>query len=189
MNLRQSLAYLLLENIVAHIEAMKQMANYIDSLGGDSTKYRQVIAETEKQEPVAWDELTEEEIEKLAGLVDWSSEHIAWNFAIKVEDLLKEKNHPQPNAEQEPVAIVVARQYEDGSHAGNHLEWRGRNEANDFPEGTAFYTHPQPKAEQEPKREPLTDEECEALWNNYNPLHGIMFFIRSVEAKLKEKNT
>lgn len=42
--------------------------------------------------------------------------------------------------EQKPVAIVVARQYEDGSYAGNHLEWRGRNEANDFPEGTAFYT-------------------------------------------------
>ncbi len=49
---------------------------------------------------------------------------------------------------QEPVAIVVASQYEDGSYAGNHLEWRGRNEANDFAEGTAFYTHPQPKQEQ-----------------------------------------
>jgi hypothetical protein len=36
------------------IEAMKQMANYIDALGGDSKKYRQAIAEAEKQEPVAW---------------------------------------------------------------------------------------------------------------------------------------
>jgi hypothetical protein len=57
----------------------------------------------------------------------------------------------QPKQEQdEPVAIVVASQYEDGSHAGNHLEWSGRNEANDFPEGTAFYTHPQPTAGQKP---------------------------------------
>ena len=36
------------------IEAMKQMANYIDTLGGDSKKYRQAIAEAEKLEPVAW---------------------------------------------------------------------------------------------------------------------------------------
>ena len=35
------------------IEAMKQMANYIDTLGGDSKKYRQAIAEAEKQELVA----------------------------------------------------------------------------------------------------------------------------------------
>jgi len=58
---------------------------------------------------------------------------------------------------QEAAAIVVARRYEDGSHAGNHLEWRGRNEANDFPEGTAFYTHPKPK------RELLTDEQIKRL--------------------------
>jgi DNA-directed RNA polymerase subunit RPC12/RpoP len=51
---------------------------------------------------------------------------------------------PQPVPVQEPVAIVVAAEYEDGSTAGHRLEWRGRNEANDFPEGTAFYTAPQP---------------------------------------------
>jgi hypothetical protein len=45
-------------------------------------------------------------------------------------------------AVQEPVAIVVAAEYEDGSTAGHRLEWRGRNEANDFPEGTEFYTTP-----------------------------------------------
>jgi hypothetical protein len=45
---------------------------------------------------------------------------------------------------QEPVAIVVAAEYEDGSTAGHRLEWRGRNEANDFPEGTEFYTAAQP---------------------------------------------
>ena len=54
------------------IEAMKQMANYIDSLGGDSKKYRQALEQAEKsnikqvihlydkppaapvQKPVAW---------------------------------------------------------------------------------------------------------------------------------------
>jgi hypothetical protein len=35
-----------------NIEVMKAMANYIDVLGGDSKKYRQAIAEAEKQEPV-----------------------------------------------------------------------------------------------------------------------------------------
>jgi hypothetical protein len=35
----------------------------------------------------------------------------------------------------------------------------------------------------------LTDEERVELWNQYKPLHGISEFIRSVEAKLKEKNT
>jgi len=58
--------------------------------------------------------------------------------------------------EREPVAIVVAAEYEDGSHAGHHLEWRGRNEANDYPEGTKLYTHP-------PQRKPLTDEEIDQL--------------------------
>jgi hypothetical protein len=53
--------------------------------------------------------------------------------------------------QNEPVAVVVARKYEDGSHAGNHLEWCGRNEANDFPVGTKFYTAPQ-------QRKPMTDE-------------------------------
>jgi hypothetical protein len=46
----------------------------------------------------------------------------------------------------EPVVIVILRQYEDGTPAGHQLEWQGRCEANDFPEGTALYTHPQPKA-------------------------------------------
>ena len=36
------------------IEAMKQMANYIDALGGDSKKYRQAIEQAESVEPVAW---------------------------------------------------------------------------------------------------------------------------------------
>jgi hypothetical protein len=56
----------------------------------------------------------------------------------------------------EPVAYVVAAQYEDGSHAGHRLEWRGRNEANDLPEGTALYTHPAP-------RKPMTREDMRKL--------------------------
>jgi len=62
------------------------------------------------------------------------------------------KNKALVQPEQEPVSIVVEAQYEDGSPAGKHLKWRGRNEANDFPEGTEFYTSP-------PKREPLTEEQ------------------------------
>ena len=46
------------------IEAMKQMANYIDVLGGDSKKYRQVIEQAEKQEPVAWQVMVEDEAMK-----------------------------------------------------------------------------------------------------------------------------
>lgn len=59
--------------------------------------------------------------------------------------------------EPEPVAIVVAAEYEDGSHAGHRLEWRGRNEANDYPEGTEFYTAPPPQ------RKPLTLKELKDI--------------------------
>jgi hypothetical protein len=40
----------------------------------------------------------------------------------------------------EPAAVVITREYEDGSPAGHCLEWCGRNEADDFPVGTKFYT-------------------------------------------------
>jgi hypothetical protein len=47
----------------------------------------------------------------------------------------------------EPVATVVARQYDDGTYAGNALDWAGRGCENDFPIGTNFYTSPpQPPA-------------------------------------------
>jgi hypothetical protein len=126
------------------IEAMKAMANYIDVLGGDSKKYRQAIAEAEKQEPVAiefviadlvkeeiryyrdghyidssdakyqllsfahrvakatinthpqpkreWVGLTDDEIELLRDMIDWS---VGWSyieFARAAEAKLKEKN-------------------------------------------------------------------------------------------------
>lgn len=46
--------------------------------------------------------------------------------------------------EQEPVATVVKRQYEDGTYAGNALDWAGRNCEDDFSVGTKLYTDPQP---------------------------------------------
>ena len=54
-------------------------------------------------------------------------------------------------AHAQPAAIVVAAQYEDGSPAGHRLEWRGCKEANDFPEGTEFYTNPPAALVQEHK--------------------------------------
>ena len=39
-----------------------------------------------------WVGLTDEEVEQLAGLVDWNSEHATWNFSMEVEAKLKEKN-------------------------------------------------------------------------------------------------
>jgi hypothetical protein len=56
---------------------------------------------------------------------------------------------------QKPVATVVARQYDDGTYAGNALDWAGRNCENDFPIGTNLYTAP-------PQRKPLTEEEIDA---------------------------
>jgi hypothetical protein len=53
----------------------------------------------------------------------------------------------QAEPAQEPVATVVARQYDDGTYAGNALDWAGRGCENDFPIGTNFYTSPpQPPA-------------------------------------------
>lgn len=78
--------------------------------------------------------------------------------------------------EQKPVAVVVAAEYEDGSHAGHHLEWRGRNEANDYPEGTEFYTSP-------PQRKPLTEEEILKAWKPFegNPFTTKYEFARAIE--------
>jgi hypothetical protein len=89
-------------------------------------------------------------------------------------------SNPPPKQEQgEPVAVVIASEYEDGSHAGNHLEWCGRNEANDFPVGTKFYTTPQQRT-----WVGLTDDERNHIWNKSN---GDVLI--AIEAKLKEKNT
>ena len=107
----------------------------------------------------------------------------AWQVYGKNGDLL----YTLPKAEQEPAAIVVASQYEDGSHAGNHLEWRGRNEANDFPEGTAFYTTPQQRT-----WVGLTDEEIQLAWKlveRSDFYDCVVPLSKTIEEKLKEKNT
>ena len=123
---------------------------------------------------------------------------VIWAAAIEAANGLLLGATTQPKQEQrnvraladseqlgEPVAIVVARRYDDGSHAGNQLEWRGRNEANDFPEGTAFYTTPpqseargfsqqqRTAAEGEDTRRAwvgLTDEEIRKWWASENGL-------------------
>ena len=77
--------------------------------------------------------------------------------------------------EQEPVAVVVAAEFEDGSHAGHRLEWRGRNEANDFPEGTAFYTTP-------PQRKPLTDQQIVDLCDGTLTTWEQVRIARAIEA-------
>ena len=70
-----------------------------------------------------------------------------------IADIIREARAEQDK--QEPAAIVVAAEYEDGSFAGNRLEWKGNNEANDFPQGTAFYTTPPSVAEWEKLRDPV----------------------------------
>jgi hypothetical protein len=84
---------------------------------------------------------------------------------------------PEPEPEQEPVATVVARQYDDGTHAGNALDWAGRNCEDDFPVGTKLFTIP-------PHRKPLTPQSpCEMTqaegrmfklgWLECEAAHGI----------------
>ena len=77
------------------------------------------------------------------GNMSWET-CVAWLNAVQI--LREALAQPEP----EPVAIVVAAEYEDGSHAGHHLEWRGRNEANDYPEGTKLYTTPPQHQEANP---------------------------------------
>ena len=100
--------------------------------------------------------------------------------------------------EQEPVATVVKRQYEDGTYAGNALDWTGRNSEDDFPVGTKLYTAP-------PKREwvGLTEEVIKQLADMHlecvqeyigtgdyiSYVEGETDFAKAIEAKLKEKNT
>ena len=104
----------------------------------------------------------------------------------------------QPAPVQEPVAIVVAAEYEDGSTAGHRLEWRGRNEANDFPEGTEFYTAPQPvpvKTYHDGKPWPVAPKPWVGLTKEDREFIELtggksdVLLAELVESKLKEKNT
>ena len=143
-------------------------------------------------------------------LMEYESEHepepVAWirKNGFRFNENLEPKDDseiplytapPQPKTEQKPVATVVGRQYEDGTYAGNALDWAGRNCEDDFPVGTKLYTSPQPEQEPfcyhdgrnivgkeyadhsdvfplytaPPQREwqGLTDEEIDDIWNSY----------------------
>jgi hypothetical protein len=78
---------------------------------------------------------------RLCEVNSMSSRQEMLRLLIEATDLL------QAEPAQEPVATVVARQYDDGTYAGNALDWAGRGCENDFPIGTNFYTSPpQPPA-------------------------------------------
>lgn len=55
---------------------------------------------------------------------------------------MNEKERAAIEPQQEAVATVVARQYDDGTYAGNALDWAGRSCEDDFPVGTKLYTAP-----------------------------------------------
>ena len=61
---------------------------------------------------------------------------------------------------QEPVAWTVQRCYDDGTpHPCSALKWAGRNEQDDFPVGTKFYTTPP-----QPTQVKLKDDEIWKFW-------------------------
>jgi hypothetical protein len=81
---------------------------------------------------------------------------------IEIDAAIKALEEALKQEQGEPVATVVARQYDDGTHAGNALDWEGRNCENDFPVGTKFYTTPQ-------QRKPLTHEQRFDLLTQFEP--------------------
>lgn len=104
----------------------------------------------------------------------WDSGHF---FESPDADRIKALREALAQPAQEPVAIVVAAEYEDGSHAGHRLEWRGRNEANDYPEGTEFYTAP-PQRKPLPPKSPCEMTQAERKmfrlgWLECEAAHGI----------------
>ena len=76
-------------------------------------------------------------------------EPVAWEQFYP--DIGKPKFVAKP--EHEPVAWTEKQFFDDGTpHPCSALKWAGRNEQDDFPVGTKFYTTT-------PQRKPLTDEE------------------------------
>ena len=123
-------------------------------------------------------EAAQKALEALEDMLGWESlapQSVQDSSKQSLQRLREALAQPDP----EPVAIVVAAEYEDGSHAGHRLEWRGRNEANDYPEGTEFYTAPPPQ------RQPLTDEELVDIVGNCAADSGGWFryhaFARAIE--------
>jgi hypothetical protein len=118
------------------------------------------------------------EIERLTAALkkaNEQAEHFEREWYLRGDELEKLKQE-----RGEPVATVVARQYDDGTHAGNALDWAGRNCENDFPVGTKFYTTPAQLT-----WVGLTEGDISDAWDECeNFQHGM----RIIEAKLKEKN-
>ena len=93
-----------------------------------------------------------------------------------IEASMEQEPEQRSNEHLEPVATVVESQYEDGSHAGNLLEWLGRNEANDLPVGTKLYTTPPQhsaiaRSSSATPLKPLTDAQREEIakgWRGRN---------------------
>jgi hypothetical protein len=80
---------------------------------------------------------------------------------------------------QEPVAVVT------GTYAGRFIV-EPLNRAMVLPTNMALYTTPQPQREWVG----LTEEEIQAILDNPEPFYDTMFwFARTIERKLKEKNT
>jgi hypothetical protein len=153
------------------ITAMKEMANYIDALGGDSKKYRQAIEQSEqeqnKQEPVylIWFEGSQKggwiEVEKHK--YDKTDEEDRWLLYTT----------PPAAPVQEPVALKPC-WYE--SKEKTMCRKCGQVHAE------AIYTTPQPQ-----QWVGLTDEDIEQEFGFIDEL--LRDCVYRTEAKLKEKNT
>jgi hypothetical protein len=142
-------------------------------------KLEQAITDPENQ-PSQYGTITLDEHEKKVSA-------ITEKYSDAVDRFVKEREKVFALEQAaEPVAYVVAAQYEDGSHAGHRLEWRGRNEANDLPKGTPLYTHPAP-------RKPMTRDDMRKLLAEHfdnDELTGADFsLIRAVERfhKIEDK--
>jgi hypothetical protein len=143
------------------IEIMKAMANYIDALGGDSKKYRQAIAEAEKQEPVA------HIVDRFQGQNSGSTTPepmVIWFGPMRIGDSLY--NHPQPKQEQgEPVAWM----HKQGNHEEPSFrqldDWEISNGWEQYP----LYTTPQ-------QRKPLTDAQIK------NKVDAVMLLVEEYDA-------
>lgn len=89
-------------------------------------------------------------LERAIQLCQWVSEspHQRGSIngmAAQVQHELREALAQQ--GEQQPVGTIESRTYEDGTPAGNVVNWVGRNAENDFPDGTKLYAGAAPSAQ------------------------------------------
>ena len=168
-----------LKRIVAAVEAIpEEVEGWMpDALTDALIDARQAIAEAEKQKAVAEVATTNEH----QAIITWRGTPMPHGSVLYT--------HPQPNVEQEPVAVWQL--FEDGWDSIADPEWM-----ESLPVGTKLYTHPYVPTERpvpqghEPKRnvasprEPLTDEQIEIVhrstWmQSTATLHD---FARAIEA-------